>query len=191
MLFSQRPRCACNARHNCCNRPYVACKLMGRVACLGYLGRQEASAQSPRPLPGHQASEPRRPHGAHSALRWSLGHAGPYLLAHRLMKSGYHPRVHSRLDCAGGPRAPSGNSLWDCSGAARSRCDRIFAISCGSSMLAMIFSSPPQRVQLSISSDYGQRYAAIKLFHNVCKKCSMNICLISGAVSLLNPCPVE
>jgi hypothetical protein len=64
-------------------------------------------------------------------------------------------------------------------------------MSCGSSMLAMIFSSPPQRVQLSILSDYGQRYAAIKLFHNVCKKCSMNICLISGAVSLLNPCPVE
>jgi hypothetical protein len=37
-----------------------------------------------------------------------------------------------------------------------------------------------------------QRYAvAIKFFHKVCKKCSMNICLISGAVSLLNPCPVE
>jgi len=34
----------------------------------------------------------------------------------------------------------------------RSRCDRIFAMSCGSSMLAMIFSSPPQRAQHSIST---------------------------------------
>jgi hypothetical protein len=39
-------------------------------------------------LPGHQASEPRRAHGAHSGLRWSLGPAGPYRLAHRSMKSG-------------------------------------------------------------------------------------------------------
>ena len=36
-------------------------------------------------MPGHQASEPRRPHGAHSGLRWSLGQAGPYRLAHRSM----------------------------------------------------------------------------------------------------------
>ena len=39
-------------------------------------------------MPGHQTSEPRRPHGAHAGLRWSLGQAGPYRLAHRSMKSG-------------------------------------------------------------------------------------------------------
>ena len=56
---------------------------------------------------------------------------------------GTYPPVHSRLDCAGGPRAPSGSSLWDCSGAVRSRCDRIFAMSCGSSIF-----SPSARVAL-------------------------------------------
>ncbi len=70
------------------NRPYVASKLRGRVAGLGYLGHQQASAQSLWPVPGHPASEPRRPHGAHAGLRWSLGQAGPYRLAHRSMKSG-------------------------------------------------------------------------------------------------------
>lgn len=35
-------------------------------------------------------------------------------------------------------------------GAARSRCERIFAMSGGSSILAVIFSAPPQPVQLSI-----------------------------------------
>ena len=39
-------------------------------------------------MPGHPASEPRRPHGAHSGLRCSLGQAGPFRLAHRSMKSG-------------------------------------------------------------------------------------------------------
>jgi 6-phosphogluconate dehydrogenase (decarboxylating) len=38
---------------------------------LGYLGHQQASAQSLWPLPGHQASEPRRPHGAHAGLQRS------------------------------------------------------------------------------------------------------------------------
>jgi serine/threonine protein phosphatase PrpC len=32
------------------NQPYVASKLRGRVACLGYSGRRCASAQGPRPL---------------------------------------------------------------------------------------------------------------------------------------------
>jgi hypothetical protein len=31
------------------NQPYVASKLRGRVACLGYSGRRCASAQAPRP----------------------------------------------------------------------------------------------------------------------------------------------
>ena len=70
------------------NGPYVASKLRGRVAGLGYLGHQQASAQSLWPVPGHQASEPRRAHGAHAGLRCSLGRAGPYRLAHRSMKSG-------------------------------------------------------------------------------------------------------
>src|SRR5271163_3315159 len=74
--------------------------------------------------------------------------SGPLPARSPVNEIGTYPPVHSRLDCAGGPRAPSGSSLWDCSGAVRSRCDRIFAMSCGSSMLAMIFSSPPQRVQL-------------------------------------------
>src|SRR5271167_1624798 len=78
--------------------------------------------------------------------------SGPLPARSPVNEIGTYPPVHSRLDCAGGPRAPSGSSLWDCSGAVRSRCDRIFAMSCGSSMLAMIFSSPPQRVQLSIST---------------------------------------
>ena len=33
--------------------------------------------QSPRPLPGHQASAPRRPHGAHSGLRWNRDKRAP------------------------------------------------------------------------------------------------------------------
>src|SRR5271168_4142379 len=78
--------------------------------------------------------------------------SGPLPARSPVNEIGTYPPVHSRLDCAGGPRAPSCSSLWDCSGAARSRCDRIFAISCGSSMLAMIFSSPPQRAQPSIST---------------------------------------
>ncbi len=41
----------------------------------------------PLAVAAHQASEPRRPHGAHACLHCS-GQAGPYRLAHRSMKSG-------------------------------------------------------------------------------------------------------
>jgi hypothetical protein len=60
-------------------------------------------------------------------------------------------RVHSRLNGSGGPRALSGISLCCCGGPVRSRCARIFAITSGSSILAMIFSLPPQRTLLSMS----------------------------------------
>jgi len=62
-----------------------------------------------------------------------------------------HRRIHSSLACDGSARAPSGHSAEYCSGATRSRCARIFVITSGSSMLAMILSWPPQRTQASIS----------------------------------------
>lgn len=43
-----------------------------------------------------------------------------------------------------------GSSVWYCSGAVRSRCEGIFAMTCGFSTLAMILSVPPQRAQFSI-----------------------------------------
>ncbi len=58
----------------------------------------------------------------------------------------------SRRDYSGGARAPSGSSDWLGSGAERSRCARIFAMTAGSSMLAMILSFPPQRAQDWIST---------------------------------------
>jgi hypothetical protein len=125
------------------NRPYIAPKLRSRAPCL-------ANRAVSRHLPGApdrwQAAKPscraaRKPLTlpfAGSGTRGSLLAPSP---ANRIAT---HPAVHSRLDCSGGPRAPSGRSLWDCA-AARSRCDRIFAMSCGSSMPAMILSCPPQR----------------------------------------------
>ena len=95
---------------------------------------------------------PRRPQPTHSAVLWSLGQTDPVRRPLPLTESHLILQFTAGWACAGGPRAPSGSSLWDCSGAARSRCERIFAMSCSSSMLAMIFSSPPQRVQLSIST---------------------------------------
>jgi hypothetical protein len=58
-------------------------------------------------------------------------------LAHRpSAASTPHQQVHSKRDC---------------SGAARSRCARIFAMTAGSSMLAMTLNFPPQRAQASMS----------------------------------------
>jgi hypothetical protein len=71
---------------------------------------------------------PRLSQSAHPARRWSRDKRAPPAPspANRIAT---HRPVHRRLDCAGGPRAPSGSSLWDCSAAARSRCDSIFAMS--------------------------------------------------------------
>jgi len=101
-----------------------------------------------RPLTNTPYPRAAPPASAHPARRCSRDKRAPPAPspANRIAT---HRPVHRTLDCAGGPRAPSGSSLWDCSAAARSRCDRIFAMSCGSSMLAMILSCPPQRAQLS------------------------------------------
>lgn len=48
-----------------------------------------------------------------------------------------------------------GSSAWYWSGATCSKCKRIFAMSCGCSMLAMILSLPPQRAQAGQSNSAG------------------------------------
>jgi hypothetical protein len=59
-------------------------------------------------------------------------------------------QTQSRLAGPGGARAPSSGSALYCSGAVLCRCERIVAITSGSSMLARILSLPPQRAQRSI-----------------------------------------
>jgi hypothetical protein len=49
-------------------------------------------------------------------------------------------------------RAPSGSSPWYCCDVVCARCARIFAMTSGSSMLAMMASLPPQRAALDINA---------------------------------------
>ena len=91
-----------------------------------------------RPLPAPSRQPPRR--------------AQPASARHRARRRECHShQIQSNRPWCGGARAPRGSSGGCCSGPVFCRCQRIFAMTCASSTLAMIRSRPPQRAQVPIS----------------------------------------
>ena len=128
--------------------------------CISHFARPWRSAREPCPAnaavrrPGQRVtavSNPLERYSRPPAIRPSEapdrnpGAHWPKPAASAASRIAFQLQVHSRPTCTGDARAPSGSSIGYCCRAVRSRCERIFAIASGSSMLAMILSWPPQR----------------------------------------------